>query len=103
MNDKRIYLSLAQESGFEQEYIHDALKSNWITSGGSNVDQFESKLQNYFGCENFIVALNLGTSAIHLSLILLGIKADDEVKLSNHDFFCISKSNFISRRNSDIC
>lgn len=79
MNDKRIYLSLAQESGFEQEYIHDALKSNWITSGGPNVDQFENKLQNYFGSENFIVALNSGTSAIHLSLILLGIKADDEV------------------------
>lgn len=79
MNDKRIYLSLAQESGFEQEYIQDALKSNWITSGGPNVDQFENKLQKYFGSENFIVALNSGTSAIHLSLILLGIKADDEV------------------------
>jgi len=79
MDNNRIYLSLAQESGYEQEYIQRALKSNWITSGGPNVDEFENKIQDYFENENFIVALNSGTSAIHLSLILLGIKTGDEV------------------------
>lgn len=79
MENKRIYLSLSQESGYEQEYIYRALKSNWITSGGPNVDEFENELQNYFGNENFVAALNSGTAAIHLALILLGVKADDEV------------------------
>ncbi|GAA3779585.1 DegT/DnrJ/EryC1/StrS family aminotransferase [Flavobacterium ginsengiterrae] len=79
MENKRIYLSLSQESGYEQEYIDRALKSNWITSGGPNVDEFENELQNYFGNENFVAALNSGTAAIHLALILLGVKADDEV------------------------
>lgn len=79
MNDKRIYLSLSQESGYEQEYIQKALKSNWITSGGPNVDEFENALQNYFKNENFIAVSNSGTSAIHLALILLGVKAGDEV------------------------
>ncbi len=79
MENKRIYLSLSQESGYEQEYIDRALKSNWITSGGPNVDEFENELQNYFGNENFASALNSGTAAIHLALILLGVKAGDEV------------------------
>ncbi|SCY85062.1 DegT/DnrJ/EryC1/StrS family aminotransferase [Flavobacterium anhuiense] len=79
MKDNRIYLSLSQESGYEQEYIDRALKSNWITSGGPNVDEFEDELQNYFNNENFVAASNSGTSAIHLALILLGVKNGDEV------------------------
>ncbi|URM37345.1 DegT/DnrJ/EryC1/StrS family aminotransferase [Flavobacterium anhuiense] len=79
MKDNRIYLSLPQESGYEQEYIRRALKSNWITSGGPNVDEFENELQNYFKNENFVAGSNSGTSAIHLALILLGVKNGDEV------------------------
>lgn len=79
MDNKRIYLSLSQESGFEQEYIQNALNSNWITSGGPNVEEFENRLEGYFGNENFIAASNSGTSAIHLALILLGVKTGDEV------------------------
>ena len=79
MKDKRIHLSLSQESGYEQEYIQRALKSNWITSGGPNVDDFENKLQDWFKNENFVTALNSGTSAIHLALILSGVRAGDEV------------------------
>ncbi|CAA9203651.1 Putative pyridoxal phosphate-dependent aminotransferase EpsN [Flavobacterium bizetiae] len=72
-------MSLSQESGFEQEYIQSALKSNWITSGGPHVNEFEEVLQNYFEKKSYITALNSGTSAIHLALILLGIKEGDEV------------------------
>ncbi|MDL2143338.1 aminotransferase class I/II-fold pyridoxal phosphate-dependent enzyme [Flavobacterium tructae] len=79
MKDKRIYLSLSQESGYEQEYIQRSLKSNGITSGGANVDEFENELENYFKNETFVAASNSGTSAIHLALILLGVKAGDEV------------------------
>ena len=79
MKNNRIYLSLSQESGYEQEYIENALRTNWITSGGPNVDEFESKLQDYFNNPKSIVALNSGTSAIHLALVLLGVKEQDEV------------------------
>ncbi|MFH6999056.1 DegT/DnrJ/EryC1/StrS family aminotransferase [Flavobacterium sp. FlaQc-57] len=79
MTNKRIYLSLSQSSGFEQEFVQKALETNWITSGGPNVDDFESKLEDYFSDGSYVTALNSGTSAIHLSLILLGVKADDEV------------------------
>ncbi|WP_029272103.1 DegT/DnrJ/EryC1/StrS aminotransferase family protein [Flavobacterium sp. KJJ] len=79
MSNKRIFLSLSQQSGFEQEYVQKALDTNWITSGGPNVDDFESSLENYFADKSFVTALNSGTSAIHLALILLGIKENDEV------------------------
>lgn len=79
MDNKRIYLSLSQQSGFEQEYIKNALETNWITSGGPNVDEFENVLENYLQEKSFVSALNSGTSAIHLALILLGVKAGDEV------------------------
>ena len=79
MQSKRIFLSLSQQSGFEQEYVQKALETNWITSGGPNVDEFENVLQNYFDDQSFITALNSGTSAIHLALILLNVKTGDEV------------------------
>jgi len=79
MDNKRIYLSLSVQSGFEQEYVQKALETNWITSGGPNVDDFEIKLENYYNKKSFVTALNSGTSAIHLALILLGVKSGDEV------------------------
>ncbi|KQW97685.1 DegT/DnrJ/EryC1/StrS aminotransferase family protein [Flavobacterium sp. Root420] len=79
MNNKRIYLSLSQQSGFEQDYVQKALDTKWITSGGPHVDEFEKKIENYLADNLFITALNSGTSAIHLALILLGIKIGDEV------------------------
>jgi len=79
MENKRIYLSLSAQSGFEQDYIQKALQTNWITSGGPNVDEFESVLEIYLEEKSFVSALNSGTSAIHLALVLLGIKEGDEV------------------------
>lgn len=79
MDKNRIFLSLSKQSGFEQQYIQKALESNWITSGGPNVSEFEDHLEKCIGDNSFAVALNSGTSAIHLALILLGIKSNDEV------------------------
>lgn len=79
MKNNRIYLSLSEQSGFEQDYIQKALQTNWITSGGPNVDEFESVLENYLDEKLFVSALNSGTSAIHLALVLLGVKEGDEI------------------------
>lgn len=79
MDSKRIFLSLAEQSGFERQYVQKALDSSWITSGGPNVDNFEKELENYIKEGSFVTALNSGTSAIHLALILLEVKVGDEV------------------------
>lgn len=79
MENKRIFLSLSKQSGFEEQYIQKALNDNWITSGGPNVNDFEEVLESYLGTESYVAALNSGTSAIHLALVLLGVERGDEV------------------------
>lgn len=78
MNTK-IWLSAPHLSGKESKYIKNALKNNWITSIGDNINFFEEDISKYLEKNNEIVALNSCTSAIHLALIMLGVNKNDEV------------------------
>ena len=86
MNRNRIFLSLSQRSGFEEQHIQEALATHWITTGGPNVDAFEQALENYLGNQAHVGALSSGTAAIHLGLILLGVQAGDEVLCQSMTF-----------------
>jgi dTDP-4-amino-4,6-dideoxygalactose transaminase len=70
---------LTTYGGNEQKYIQEAFETNWITSEGNNLNGFEKDLESYLSESKHVCALSSGTAAIHLGLILLGIKADDEV------------------------
>ncbi|WP_064091689.1 aminotransferase class I/II-fold pyridoxal phosphate-dependent enzyme [Rossellomorea aquimaris] len=85
MKNQRIYLSLPHMSGREQEYIKEAFDTNWIAPLGPNVDAFEEELASYVGASE-AVALNSGTSAIHLALSLLGVTKGDTVFCSTLTF-----------------
>src|SRR5690554_7648519 len=76
---EKIYLSSPHMGGTEQEYITQAFASNWIAPLGPNVTEFEISLESYLKQGSHVAALSSGTSAIHLSLILLGIGRKDEV------------------------
>lgn len=65
--------------GTEQIYVNEAFATNWIAPLGPNVTGFEDSLENYLGNDNYVAALSSGTAALHLALILLGIKRGDEV------------------------
>lgn len=75
----RIHLSIAHLSGKEMQYIQEAFDTNWITTVGHNLDAFEKDLETYLGNQCCALALNSGTAAIHLGLVLLGIEPEDEV------------------------
>ena len=79
MLSPRIFISSPHMSGFEQKYIQEAFDTNWIAPVGANLNNFESDLENYLNQNVFVGALSSGTAAIHLGLILLGVKAGDEV------------------------
>lgn len=66
------------EEGYELEYIHDAFNKNWIAPLGENVNEFEKTMAAYMG-EGCPVALSAGTAALHLSMILAGVKPGDKV------------------------
>jgi len=84
--EKKILLSLAHMSGFEQDFIKEAFDTNWVVPLGPNVDAFEEDLEKFHNTDRHIVALNSGTSALHLGLILLGVKSGEEVICQSFTF-----------------
>lgn len=64
--------------GNERKYVLDAIDSTYVSSVGKYVDQFEEMIKNITGAKYAIAIVN-GTSALHMSLILAGVKKDDLV------------------------
>src|SRR5581483_8583183 len=64
--------------GNELSYLRQCVESNWISSIGPFVGQFEREFARAVGCE-FGVACSSGTVALHLTLAALGIGPGDEV------------------------
>jgi len=81
----RIFLSSPHMGGKEQSFINEAFETNWISPLGLNVDGFEKDICKFTGAHHCAV-LSSGTAAIHLALIMLGIKRDDEVLVSTFTF-----------------
>lgn len=81
----RILLSAPHMGGTELKYVHQAFEQNWIVPLGPNVDTFETELGQIAGADH-VAALSSGTSAIHLALILLGVKPGDYVIGSSYTF-----------------
>ena len=74
----RIWLSPPHIEGKEKEYISNVFKTNWIAPVGPHISKFENGISKVTD-NSFSVALNSGTSAIHLALILLNVKRSDVV------------------------
>ena len=74
----KIWLSKPHIGEKEFEYVRETFLSNWIAPLGPNVDSFEYELQKITTSKGVAVLVS-GTSAIHLALILLGVKAGDVV------------------------
>lgn len=78
MNSK-LWLSSPHMGGKEFEYVKEAFNTNWIAPLGPHVNGFEKDLEAYLGDGMQVAALSAGTAALHLALILLDVKAGDEV------------------------
>jgi perosamine synthetase len=65
-------------SGREKQYVVEALDTNWVSYVGPYVQKFEELLVAASGAP-FAVAMNSGTSALHIALIQAGVNLNDEV------------------------
>lgn len=74
-----IKLSIPHLAGKEQEYVSKAIESTWIVPLGPCVNEFEHRLDEYLKDGSKTVALSAGTAAIHLGLVMAGVKTGDEV------------------------
>jgi dTDP-4-amino-4,6-dideoxygalactose transaminase len=82
----KIWLSSPHMSGKEQGFINEAFATNWIAPMGPNVSGFEKDLETYLNQGSNVAVLSSGTAAIHLALVLLGVKSDDEVICQSFTF-----------------
>ncbi|MGH2101183.1 DegT/DnrJ/EryC1/StrS family aminotransferase [Aerococcus urinaeequi] len=80
MGMEKIYLASPHMSdeGFEREFVKEAFDTNWIAPLGHNVNEFENELSKMVGID-YALALDSGTSAIHLALKAAGVGEGDIV------------------------
>jgi dTDP-4-amino-4,6-dideoxygalactose transaminase len=69
----------------EESFVQDAFRSNWIAPLGPHVDAFEADLAAVTKT-SYAAALNSGTAAIHLALIVLGVQRGDWVLCQSFTF-----------------
>src|SRR5258705_1143603 len=90
-NEKLIPLSVPNIAGNEWKYVKDCLDTGWISSVGSYVTQFEQMVADFAGAKCGVAAVN-GTAALHIALLLSGVKQDDYVILPNLTFVASANS-----------
>lgn len=71
-------------NGNEKQYITEVLDSGWLTTAGKTMT-FEQKMANYVGAR-YACAVNSCTSALHIGLEALGVKAGDKVFVPDMTF-----------------
>ena len=69
----------------EIDYVTDAIKSGWVSSLGEYINKFESEFASFCGTKHAIAVSN-ATVGLHLALVALGIKCDDEVIIPDLTF-----------------
>jgi perosamine synthetase len=65
-------------AGREWDYVKDCLETGWVSSVGSYVDRFEAMLAERCGVPRAVAVVN-GTAALHVALVLAGVRPGDEV------------------------
>jgi dTDP-4-amino-4,6-dideoxygalactose transaminase len=83
--NKKIWLASPHMGGGELRFIKEAFDTNWIAPVGPHISKFENNLSEISEGRK-IAALSSGTSAIHLALILLGVKKNDDIICASFTF-----------------
>jgi perosamine synthetase len=76
--EKFIPLSVPNLKGRELEYVSHAIETEWVSTAGPYITEFEKNLANYVGVDE-AVACQSGTAGLHLALLACGVEACDEV------------------------
>ncbi len=77
---KRIAIAAPVLTDLETRYVTECLATNWISSKGKFIGEFERLFADYIGAK-YALAVSSGTAALHLSLVACGVRAGHEVIL----------------------
>jgi dTDP-4-amino-4,6-dideoxygalactose transaminase len=69
----KVWLASPTMHGDEQKYVDEAIRTNWVSTVGANINEIERIAAEKIGC-GYAVALSAGTAALHLAVKLCGEK-----------------------------
>lgn len=69
----------------EKKYINRCLNTNWISSRGKFIEEFEKKFSNYVNAK-YSISVNNGTAALHVALLAIDLKKNDEVIVPTYTY-----------------
>ena len=90
--ESKIWLSSPTMHGDEQKWVDEAIRTNWVSNVGANIDEVEKALAEFTGVK-YAVGLSCGTAALHLATKLAGERLYGNTKpnvgaLQGHKVFC---------------
>ena len=90
--EKKLWLASPTMHGEEQKWVDDAIRTNWVSTVGANINEIEKQIAEHVGCKH-AVALSCGTAALHLATRLAGEKLYGQVRpekgtLQGRKVFC---------------
>lgn len=90
--ENKVWLSSPTMHGEEQHWVDEAIRTNWVSTVGANINEIEKQAAEYVGC-GYAVALSCGTAALHLATRLAAEKLygqarPDHGTLEGRKVFC---------------
>ena len=85
MSKSYLPLCIPEMTGREKALVSECFDTNWVSYAGSYVGEFERLIAKESGGAH-AVAVTSGTAALHLGLVLAGVKAGDEVVMPGISF-----------------
>ena len=90
--ESKVWLATPTMHGDEQKWVDDAIRTNWVSTVGANINEVESQIAEFIGVK-YAVALSAGTAALHLATKLAGERLYGQAlpnagTLAGHTVFC---------------
>lgn len=80
--ENKVWLSSPTMHGDEQRYVDEAIRTNWVSTVGVNINEAEKLTAEKIGRKH-AVALSSGTAALHLAVKLCGEKLYGQPKVGH--------------------
>lgn len=75
---EKVMLHAPTFAGNEKKYLNECIDTTFVSSVGQFVDRFERDMEAFTGAKRAVVCVS-GTNALHMSMLLVGVRQDDEV------------------------
>lgn len=80
--ENKVWLSSPTMHGDEQKWVNEAIRTNWVSTVGENINEVERIMAEKVG-RKYAIALSSGTAALHLSIKLCGEKLYGQPKVGH--------------------